>query len=431
MDLRALFRFGSGVGIEIREDRLEVAVARVRPAGIQVLGRTSIADFRERPAAEWGAEYAAFLKKCGVAYLSATVLLPRTEVIVRHLAMPGVAAADLEAAIGYQIDSLHPYGEEEVAWGWSRTAEKGILAGLTRRATLNRYIELFSEAGIAVAAFTFTAAAMHAAVRLQAGGPPAEFVAFAPTPSGGVEVYGESRARPAFSAEFELPPERALALAAAELRLPSAEPKPLADVLPAPEINPVENDLTRNALPYATALAGACPRLTPAANLLPPQARASNSRAMYVPTIVLGVLFLAAAGALAAHSSIQDRRYLRKVEAEIARLEPAAKRWSSLDGEIEKAKQRAALLESFRERSRTDLDALNEITRLLPPPVWTSAVDLTRDVVMIAGEADQSATLLETLDASPLFQNSEFTGGLVRTGANEIFRINTRREVKR
>jgi hypothetical protein len=414
------------VGVAIREKSLEIAVAKVRPKAVHVLGRKSIANFRERPAAEWGAEYARFLRKCGAGHLSATVLLPRHEVIVRQAAFPGVAAADLEAAIGYQIDALHPYGEDEVVWGWSPAGPSHVTVGILRRDTLDRYVALFSEAGIAVAAFTCTASALHAAVRLGTR-PEKGFVAFAPSPGGGVEVYGESEARPVFSAEFDLPAERALSLAAAELRLPETEPQPLAGVLPVPHRNPIENDLSRDALPYATALAGACPRLAPAANLLPPAMRSSNSRIRYIPTIVLGTLLLAAAGALAAHSAIQDRRYLRTLEAEIARLEPAILRSATLDREIEKARQRAVLLENFRARSRADLDALNEITQLVAPPAWASYIEMNRETVTLGGEAEQSAALLQTLDASPLFQNSEFVM-LSRSATSEVFRIATRRE---
>ena len=61
-DLRKLLQFGSGVGIEIGAANLEVVAARVRPHGVKVLGRLVIADFANRPAAEWGAEYAHFLK---------------------------------------------------------------------------------------------------------------------------------------------------------------------------------------------------------------------------------------------------------------------------------------------------------------------------------------------------------------------------------
>ena len=57
---------------------------------------------------------------------------------------------------------------------------------------------------------------------------------------------------------------------------------------------------------------------------------------------------------------------------------------------------------------QADLDVLNELTRLLPPPVWTSAVEIYPDSVVISGEAEQAAPLLKVLDSSPLFQNSEF-----------------------
>ena len=90
-DLRKLLAFGSGVGIEIGATDLEVAAARVRPTRIRVLGRATIHNFAGRPAAEWGTEYARFLKSLGAGRMSATVLLPRREVIVRQMALPGVA----------------------------------------------------------------------------------------------------------------------------------------------------------------------------------------------------------------------------------------------------------------------------------------------------------------------------------------------------
>ena len=57
------------------------------------------------------------------------MLLPRREVIVRQIALPGVAAKDLEGAIRFQLDTLHPYGDDEVVWGWSPLAYGGVLVG--------------------------------------------------------------------------------------------------------------------------------------------------------------------------------------------------------------------------------------------------------------------------------------------------------------
>jgi type II secretory pathway component PulL len=429
-DLRKLLAFGAGVGIAIDAQSLEVVAARVRPSKITVLGRLSIAHFADRPAAEWGAEYARFLKSLGVGHLAATVLLPRREVIVRHLALPGVSGKDLEGAIRFQLDNLHPYGEEEIEWGWSPLAFGAVLIGVVRREVVDRYHRLFTEAGIAVASFTFSAAAVHAAIRLNGHGQASNFVALGRSGSGAVEVYGESQARPVFSAEFALPPARAASLALAELRLPpETEPVPLEEILPKPAVNPVENDLSRNALPYATALAGACPRLAPSANVLPADRRRANSRAALIPTLILAGVALLAAAAVLVWQSYAQRRYLAELNAEIAKIEPQARRAEALDREIAKARARAALLDRFRSQTKDDLDALNELTRIIAPPTWTNAIDLSRDMVRITGNAPQASPLVKILDSSPLFGNSapEF---IVRApnGSGENFQIHSVRK---
>src|SRR5262249_55658317 len=156
MDIRPLLAFGSGGGIEIREHDLAVTLTHVRPKGVQVAASTVIQNFRARPAGEWGSEYLRFLREQGGSHLAATVVPPKREVIVRQVTLPGVANKDLAAAVGYQVETLHPYREDEVAFGWKRISENGAaLIGIMRRATLDAYMEKFAEAGVAVACFTF------------------------------------------------------------------------------------------------------------------------------------------------------------------------------------------------------------------------------------------------------------------------------------
>ena len=428
-DARKLIEFGSGVGIAIGATDLEVVVARVRPLGVRVLGRLVIEGFGGRPAAEWGGEYSRFLKSAGSSHLSATVLLPRREVIVRQLALPGVAARDTESAIRLQIDTLHPYGDDEVVWGWSPLPYGAVLLGIARRSAVEHYVELFTAAGIAVSSFTFSAAAVHTAVRLNGHRDGEGFVGIGRTPAGAVEVYGESPSRPVFSAEFEMAPERAAALALAELRLPpETQPSTLEELLPRPTANPVENDLSRNALPYATALAGACPRLAPAANVLPREYRRSSSRAIFVPTAVLAGLSLVALIGMIVWPKFEDRRYLKTLEAEIARIQPAALRAAAVERETERTRARTALLDQYRGRTRADLDALNELTRLVEPPAWTTTIELTGDTARINGEAPQAAPLLKILDSSPLFRNSQMDMDQhAATGTGEMFQIHATR----
>ena len=430
-DVRKLLAFGSGVGIEISGDNLEVVAARVRPSGVRVLGRLTIHNFTGRPAAEWGAEYTGFLKSWGVGHLSATVLLPRREVIVRQVALPGVATKDIEGAIRFQLDSLHPYGEEDVSWGWSPLAYGAILVGIVRRTEMERYISLFTEAGILVSSFTFSAAAVHAAVRLNGVGHLAQgFVALSRSAAGAVEVYGESQTRPVFSAEFDLAAPRAASLALSELRLPpETVPFNLEDVLPKPAVNPVENDLSRNALPYATALAGACPWLAPSANVLPPEQRRRSARGIFIPTIVLGAAVLLVGGGLLLNAHYTEQQYLHKLQAEISALEPIARHADALDTEIRLDRARIQLLDQFRNQTRADLNALNELTRLVEPPAWFNNITLNHDAARLAGEAPQAASLVKILDSSPLFQNSTLdASSKVAGGVGENYQIHVARK---
>lgn len=429
MDLRSLLAFGTGVGIEIRSQDLGVVITQVRPDGAKVTASTVIQNFRERPAGEWGSEYLRFLRENGGSRLAATVVAPKREVIVRQIALPGIARKDVAAAVGYQVETLHPYGDEDVAVGWQRVSENGTaLLGIMRRTALDGYMEKFSEAGVAVACFTFSAAALHGGVRLF-GTPAAQgFVATTELENGEIEVYGESPAKPVFSAQFDLPVEKAAALAVAELRLPQdTVAVQMERVLPTPLSARSGFDLSHSTVAYAAALAGACPRLATAANLLPEDKRSSNSRMVFIPTAILAGLLLLVAGAVFGYSRIEERRYLKTLEVENAKLQPTVKRIATIDKSVEQARARVRLLDEFRSRSKYDLDTLNELTRVLAPPIWANVTDLNRESVTVAGEAEQAAPLLKVLDSSPFFRDSAMTMPITKAGPAEFFRIRAAR----
>lgn len=430
MDARSLLAFGMGVGIEMRDGGLDVTIVRVRPGGAEIAGHRFIDGFREHRG-ECGAEYSAFLRGHGAGHLTAAVALPRNEIIVRRLALPGVAKKDMPAAIAFQMDALHPYEESDAMHGWVHAGPAGsggVLLGMLRAEAFEQYVSWFAEAGIAVCSFTFSASALYGARRLfgSASGPC--IAVGAPREGGSYEIYGESPARTVFSAEFDVPLDRAVPMAAAELRLPpEVEAGPLDRALPVPRVNPVENDLGRSAVSYAAALVCACPRLAPAVNLLPPARRASHSRAMLIPSAVLALLCALLGLGWAGAAAYQERRYLRRLEAEIARVEPAARKAAALDRDIEQTRARALAVDAFRGRLKKDMDAFGELTRILPPSAWTTSIEITREGVQINGEGDQAGPLLEALDGSPEFRNSEFVS-LTRVANVEVFRIRTQRK---
>jgi len=423
-ELRRWAAFGSGIGIQIAgphgSESLHLAAVRVRPNGVRVLDRLTIENFSHQPAGVWGTDYAAFIRKFDLRHVPATVLLPRQDVIVRQLALPGVSDKDLGAAVQFQLEGLHPYPEDEVVSSWTRLpGTSSVLVAIARRARLERYQEMFSEAGIKLGSFTCGAAAIYSALRLHRA-PPREILAFE-TVDGHVEYYGESPARPIFSAAFDRTETRSAALAASELRIDtSAEPLPLDQFFG-----------SAPALPVAAALTSACPWLSLSLNLLPAELRQSSSRMAWIPSAIAGTLVLAAAAGLAAVPAYENRNYIHTLQSEIVKLEKPAQRAAQLDRDATAARQRTALLDNFRHRAKSDMDVLGELTKILPPPIWLNGVDITRDQVVLAGEAEQAATLLKAIDSSPMFESSEFLMPPARQGQVEAFRIRTKREAGR
>jgi Tfp pilus assembly protein PilN len=152
---------------------------------------------------------------------------------------------------------------------------------------------------------------------------------------------------------------------------------------------------------------------------------------MFIPTAVLATLLVLAVGALAAHGTFEDRRYLGALQSEMAKLQPIATKVEALDKQSAEMRARTALLDGFRGRSKADMDAIGELTRIVPPPGWVSSLELTRDAVTLAGETEQAAALLKAIEESPHFAKSEFIVGITRAGGNEAFRIRAERQAAR
>jgi len=421
--LKKWLAFGHGVGIEIvgphGGESLRVTAVRVHPGGARVVGTLNFEDAMHHAAGVWGTEYSAFVRKHGCAHAVATVLLPRREVMVRHLALPGVTDKDLSAAIEFQLDGMHPYREEDVAASWARIpGTSSVLVAITRRAVIERFVTLFGEAGIQVGAFTCSAAAIHSALRMFREAPASSgLLAYEPAESG-VEIYGESASRPIFSATFDVPLERAAPMAASELRLEAdTAPHGLDTLLNASP-----------ALPYAAALASACPLMALPLNLLPSELRPSGARWLWIPSAALGAAVLLLAIGLALFPRYDTSRYLASLNAEIARVAPVAARSTALDHQIETARRNTSELDALRARTKSDMDVLAEMTRILAPPAWLNSLEITRTQVTLAGETPQAAPLLQSIDASPLFRGSEFAMPPTRVANAEAFRIRTNRE---
>ncbi len=435
--LRPLFRFGTGAGIVVGAKDLTIYLARLRPNGPKLLATLTISDFRQRQASEWGAEYQRLLDKHKTGPLPALAVLPRERVLLRVVSLPGVTDEDSDAAIRFQLDALHPYQDEEIVHDWQRIGHTSFFAvAIAEKRHIDEYVAMFAEAGVVLAGMTLSASTLFSSMRIY-GEPPTSGVLAVGAFEGGdasSEVYGESPAKPLFSALLQVEPERAAALAASELRLePGVEPRAMADLLPAWTAAPEDFDFSdegrqRAAQPWAAALASAQPRLSHTLNLLPVELRFVSSRLLWVPSAVLaGLLAITLAGWFFM-TQWTEKGYLAELERRIARVTPQAQKIEAIDKEVASAVDRIQMLDQYRKRTRADLDLVLDVTQSFPPPAFLNLLSFDRTIVAIGGEIADTDGLLKKLDGSPRLAGSEFSMPLTRIGANELFRIRARRE---
>ena len=378
---------GVRAGLEVVPEGYRVAVMR----GATVRG-VRVVPAAGRPAADWGAEVAAFLDSCGAAREPLMLVLPESQCVVRTVALPGVAEKDRAAAVALQLDTVAPGPDPVAAW-LPIAGSDTVLVGVTRPEVIRRWTQLMQEAGLELAGCTLPAALIPRQRR--------PLIAVS-----GDSIYAESPSVPVSWASG-VP----AAMVRAQMRLSDeVEPEPLEALLPGGTL--------------ATAAA-----TSNRFNLLPAEQRVVRHRWGWVPTTVLALLALLSVAALWAYPAIDELRLIAALRAEIARLEPVEKQAAAALRTRQQLSAQIDALRSFRGRTRADLEVLREVTRVLAPPGWATQLDLNRTGLSLAGESPQAAELLKGFDNSPYFRNTEFTMPLSRTAAAGVdsFRLRSER----
>lgn len=422
---RLAFSIGSAVGISFPGEDLLATAVQARFRRLSVLGELRIANYRSRPVETWAAEYKDFLQKLKLSHLAASVVLPRSWTTVRVVELPPMSRSDLASAVTLQIDSLHPYVEEEAVHGWCRlSGSHNVLVAIASREEFNKLAGLFRQADIQISAFTVSAAAIYSALRLAGRPLPVSFAALE-NDVAATEIYAETSSRSLYSVSVGSPQENLEQRLRSELRL-----DPLYEFSPLKSFFPVHSGTFSSGVGLAAALHSTAYLKAAPLNLLPKKDRASNSRLMYMPTAVLAALLILGAIVYRVQLSIEQRNYLGQIRGLIAKAQPNALQVQALERETATATGRIAQIDSFRNQSRSDLEAINELSRVLASPAYLTTLDLSRSAIVISGQASSAAGLLKQIDSSTQFRNSAFIGDIAAGPDGESFRLKAERRVE-
>lgn len=201
-----------------------------------------------------------------------------------------------------------------------------------------------------------------------------------------------------------------------------------------PEISSPSFRLKEHFVAYAAALGALQVRLPllPSGaglrwNLLPAAYRVRRSHWAQATAVALAALVAVLALAWPATNAIQDQLYLSWLNRQIQGLAPRVQYVEKLDNRQKETLARLELLERQRSSISRQLEAWQELTRLLPNTVWLTSMQMNANQVLIVGQADTAGGLLQLLSQSSHFEQPEFATGLTRTPeGREVFQVRMR-----
>jgi len=459
------------LGVFIQGDSLCLALVSRSLRSIRLLDTLTLPDFRLKPVLEMRSEIARFLRGSKTTQFRGVVVVPREHVIARQLDLPSQAEANLAKVVEYQLASLVPSESTSVCYDFcvSKPAPQSkslqVTVFLVMKSWLDETLQLCEGLGLQVDLVLPSSIAtanyvLSLSGRFKAG----DTALVAHWHQRQCETVGISRKTFHHSHEINIS-EDEVAFEALQTEIEFFRGRVnLADetVLDVWVLGDVEGIATtpgeksfkvhRVSLPrdfgieigdrntkialiqdqflaLAAGVAGLRRRIPIPMNLLPADRRLRKSKWKWVPTFALVGANLLLLLALVGRGFIQARSYSAQLAQEVARLEPEVKKIRSAEGEISDFQRRTNLLTEFKKCNRRVLDALNELSKILPKNTWVFDFNLRNETMEIYGASGAAAVLPQILDNSTYFKETEFIAPILRDGqGNEVYRLRTKME---
>lgn len=154
-------------------------------------------------------------------------------------------------------------------------------------------------------------------------------------------------------------------------------------------------------------------------NVIPANDRYRHNHLRMVPTYALIALLVLMGGALILRELYQWTVYGASLESEIESLKPAVAEVSAKEEALQKATTDYEALRSRVETYDSNLEALLDLARLLPPDCWISGYSAQGRIVTLAGFAQSSSAVQKALEESPLFEDVQFSSPVVRDASGK------------
>jgi len=442
----------SSVGIEIREDDLIITCLRSNFSAGVFTSYRRISNYRDREREEVKRELDAFFKEAQVNREKIVLGLPGGDVVLRYLDFPREVEDNLKQVVFYQVQSLEPSEEERFYFDYAPVNPNGnskkirVLLAMIQKATLDGHLEVLGELGIHPTAVTFGSIAlsnMFLGTQKIAG----KTYILADVRPGSLELLVLRDGSLAYAHQApkgEQVEWKALLLNELEVAISKIRMDPeetiegivLAGEASEPLHQELRDDLedcdliqsrVRFEMPSgnraylqtaATSLgcaySGMVRRPAMKLNLLPAELRIRQTRWAYVPAMILVLLIAVLLTGLGFRQMVQERIFIRELDAEINRLEPRVAQVQAIRSQAEALEEKILFIEGLVHQRDMNLEILRELTEILPEDTYLRRFRNSDCRIEIEGYSPSAPDLLPRLEASPLLVDVEQRGTIFK-----------------
>ena len=167
----------------------------------------------------------------------------------------------------------------------------------------------------------------------------------------------------------------------------------------------------------------------PSYNLLPEASRSKQRNLPKLFNIALSVVLCLLLSLILIIPILANKSYLSNLEIEVSRIGKVANRVQSMKKQADtQLKELGFLLE----KKRSDpimMETLEELTKLIPDNSWLTNFDYKNKRLKIQGQSPAASLLIETIETSPLFQNTNFVSPVTQDRRTKLERFQIVTEV--
>jgi Tfp pilus assembly protein PilN len=425
------------VGIEIAGSDLRLAVLRSSFGKVRLIGVHRIADFVGLDEVQRRNAIAALLKNNRISATRVYLALPREQGIVRQLDLPSDLGQKIADAVRLQVETLSPWTLDEVYWSFAREPQKKnrklltVTVAMIPRTALDPWIACFKSAGLPLSGATLSSLAYgHGASALWSDAVPTVVLHREQSYIEGILVNGSHiAALTSPSTENADPPKAFVDRLVSQARLPSSEGARLlvcgGDADPSslednPRV-PIENAKPESAKDFGAIATALLPLKESAfkSNLVPPELRYRESQLKLVPAYVAGFIAICMGLALLAREPYQNMVYASRLDGEIRKVAPQVAEVAAQETELNQLSERARALAAHLRDHDYNLEALVELTRVLPAPAFLASYSYQDGAITISGFAESASEIQNLLENSSLFRGVEFTNSVTRDASGK------------